>query len=151
MQAWIMWLIVAVLAFILEAMTAGLTTLWFGVSALVVSLLSALLGGVFKDAGWFIIVQLVVFVALSALLLVLTRPISKKLMKPKETNAPAVIGKRAVVLERIDNIEGSGQIKLNGNVWTARSENDDVIEKGEMVEVKAIAGVSAIVKRKEGE
>lgn len=146
MPAWVMWLSIAILSFIVEALTAGLTTLWFGVSAVVLALLTAFLDGAIGNTAWFLLFQVVFFVGISALLLFLTKPISKKLVKTGETNALSIVGKRAVVLERINNIEGGGQIKLNGNIWTARSDGEEIIEKGEAVQVVRIEGVSAIVK-----
>ena len=147
MEGWIIWLIIAVLAFVFEALTAGLTSVWFGLGTLITAILTALLDGYLGNASWFPVLQVVTFVVTSAVFLVLTKPITKKLLKTGETNALSIIGKQAVVLEDINNIEGTGQIKLNGNIWTARSVSGEVIEKGEMVTVSEIAGVSAIVKR----
>lgn len=146
MEAWMMWLAIAVIAFVFEAMTAGLTTIWFAISALAVALLTVCLDGIFGSSGWFLVSQVIMFIVLSVVLLVLTKPISRKLIRARETNALSIIGKKAVVSESINNVEGKGQIKLNGNIWTARSEEGMVIEKEKMVEVIRIEGVTAIVK-----
>ena len=90
-----------------------------------------------------------VFVAVSILTLGLVRPIARSHMRvppQMRTGAAALIGKQAIVLERIANHEGAGCIKIDGEVWTARSFDDDqVIEKGTRVDVVEIRGATALV------
>jgi membrane protein implicated in regulation of membrane protease activity len=92
---------------------------------------------------------LILFIAVAALMLAFLRPIAVRHMKvpPRlRTGAAALIGKQAVVLERIANDEGMGSVKIDGEVWTARSYNDDdVIERGTRVDVVDIRGATALV------
>ena len=94
-----------------------------------------------------IIIQTSVFVISSAILLFTTKPFVKKFLdvKPTNTNAFSIIGKKALVIKEINSIYSTGQIKLNGEVWSAESENNEVIPEGAEVEILYINGVKAIV------
>ena len=133
------WLGVLVLMVVVEIMTTQLVSTWFAVGAFG-AFLAALLGG---D----LLVQKVVFTAVSAVALIITRPLVKKLTKNKTvpTNADMVIGKTGIVTEKIDNIAETGLVKAGGSVWTARSGDNTVIETGERVTVLEIKGVKLIV------
>ncbi len=136
------WLGVIILAVILEASTCALVSIWF-IPAAVVSLILSF----FPVPLW---IQITVFVVCSALLLVFTKVIFKKTLGLKRvaTNADAVIGEEAIVTEPIDNIEGVGQVKVKGQIWTARSyDKDTKYEKGEILNVVAIEGVKLICKK----
>ena len=137
----IIWLVITVLALIIEGSTAGLTTIWFAVAGAVSFVLSLFSTNVY--------VQIVVFFLVSILLLVFTRPIIKKtLVKQKEkTNADKIIGEKALVIEEINEFAGTGQIKISGAVWSAKA--NDVIAKDEKVIIKETKGVHAIVEREE--
>lgn len=145
MEPWIYWVIIAVVAFVFEVATVGLVSVWFGLAATVTAVFAAVFDGVFSSGGWFTAVQVVLFLVLSVVFLYLTKPLAKKLIKPNETNAPSIIGKEAVVLSDIDNLEGTGSIKVDGRIWTARGINGEKIKKGEIVTVMAIEGVKAMV------
>ncbi len=145
MESWIFWAVIAVIAFIAEAVTVGLVSVWFGLAAVVTSLFSAAFVNVISSKVIFIACQVIIFIGCSALFLYLTKPLAAKFFKPKETNAPAIIGKDALVVEDINNLEGVGAVKIGGIIWSAKSENNKIIRKGERVTVKAISGVSAIV------
>lgn len=145
MEAWIFWAVIAVAAFIFEAVTVGLVSVWFGLGALAASLFSAVFAKTFGSQVLFVFCQVIVFVGFSALFLYLTKPLVSRFFKPEETNAPAIIGKEALVLSDINNLEGTGSVKIGSAVWSAKSENDEIIRKGERVTVKGIAGVSAVV------
>ena len=134
------WLILLVALVTGEAITVGLTFIWFAVGA-IGGLLVAILGG----AIW---LQVVVFLALSALTLVLVRPAAAKLLTPgiSPTNADRVLSQIALVTEEIDNIAETGQVKLFGQVWTARSENGEVIPAQSRVRILRIEGVKVFVK-----
>ena len=134
------WLILLVVLVTGEAITVGLTFIWFAVGALG-GLLVAALGG----AIW---LQVVVFLALSALALVLVRPAAAKLLTPgiSPTNADRVLSQIALVTEEIDNIAETGQVKLFGQTWTARSENGEVIPAQSRVRILRIEGVKVFVK-----
>lgn len=119
-----------------------LVSVWFAVGAL--AALIANLGGLN------VIGQIVLFLVLSAVCLVATRPLVKKLTAAKiqKTNADRCIGAEAVVTEEINNLESTGQVKVIGNIWTARSTDDTVIEKGTVVIVERMEGVKLIVRNK---
>lgn len=145
MESWIFWAIIAVIAFVAEAVTVGLVSLWFGLAAVVTSLFSAAFVDIIGSKVIFIGCQVILFIGCSALFLYLTKPLAAKFFNPKETNAPAIIGKDALVVEDINTMEGVGAVKIGGIVWSAKSENNEIIRKGEIVTVKAISGVSAVV------
>ena len=135
--------VVALVVFlIVEAVTAGLVSIWFVFGSLVALICAALGAAVWLQIFWFVIV--------SVATLVLTRPLVKRYVDSRSvaTNADRSIGRAAVVTERIDNLAATGAVKLDGVVWTARSTDDAVaIETGERVTVRAIEGVKLIVER----
>lgn len=133
----------AILVFgIAEGITAQLVSIWFVIGA-IAGLIAAFLGATIP-------IQIVVFVAVSIVALLLTRPIVKKKLTPKieSTNADRCIGQDALVVEKIDNISAKGQVKVDGKIWTARSSNGDIIEADRLVEVEKIDGVKLIVSKK---
>ena len=136
------WVVALVVFLIVEAVTAGLVSLWFVFGSLVALICAALGAAVWLQIFWFVIV--------SVATLVLTRPLVKRYVDSRSvaTNADRSIGRAAVVTERIDNLAATGAVKLDGVVWTARSTDDAVaIETGERVTVRAIEGVKLIVER----
>ena len=138
------WVVALVVFLIVEAVTAGLVSIWFVFGSLVALICAALGAAVWLQIFWFVIV--------SVATLVLTRPLVKRYVDSRSvaTNADRSIGRAAVVTERIDNLAATGAVKLDGVVWTARSTDDAVaIETGERVTVRAIEGVKRIVERTE--
>ncbi len=135
----IIWAALVVVFLAVEALTAGLASLWFAVGAL-----AALIAGLFGGALW---LQITLFIVVSAVTLVLTRPLAKKFInsRTKRTNADRVIGQTARITERIDNIAGTGAASVGGRVWTARSAGGEVIEEGAFVTIRSIEGVKLIV------
>ena len=135
----IAWLALLILFGVGEAVTVGLTSVWFAVGALG-ALLCALLGG----GLW---LQLGVFLALSGLSLALVRPLARKFLTPgySATNADRVIGQEAVVTQAIDNLRAQGQVNIAGQAWTARSQDDTCIPEGALVRVLRIEGVKVFV------
>ena len=138
----VIWVVLLIVFLIMEAATVQLVSVWFAVGAL--AALIANLGGLN------VIGQIVLFLVLSAVCLVATRPLVKKLTAAKiqKTNADRCIGAEAVVTEEINNLESTGQVKVIGNIWTARSTDDTVIEKGTVVIVERMEGVKLIVRNK---
>ena len=139
----VIWLVAMVILLVVEAMVPGLISIWFAIGAL-----AALISALFHAPVW---LQLVWFFAISILTLVLTRPFVKKYVNSRvtPTNADVVIGKDAVVTERIDNLHAQGAVMLDGKVWTARTEKEQVtVEAGETVRVLRIEGVKLIVEAK---
>ena len=140
----IFWLIVFVVLLVVEIATMGLTTIWFAGGALV-SFLAAYI-------GFGVVVQVVLFLIVSILLLVLTRPIAVKFFNQErqKTNAESLIGQKAVVLERIDTLHGTGRAEVNGMEWSAKTdEPGEIIEAGTIVIIEGIQGVKLIVKKEE--
>jgi len=136
------WVVALVVFLIVEAVTAGLVSIWFVFGSLVALICAALGAAVWLQIFWFVIV--------SVATLVLTRPLVKRYVDSRSvaTNADRSIGRAAVVTERIDNLAATGAVQLDGVVWTARSTDDAVaIETGERVTVRAIEGVKLIVER----
>ena len=136
------WVVALVVFLIVEAVTAGLGSIWFVFGSLVALICAALGAAVWLQIFWFVIV--------SVATLVLTRPLVKRYVDSRSvaTNADRSIGRAAVVTERIDNLAATGAVQLDGVVWTARSTDDAVaIETGERVTVRAIEGVKLIVER----
>lgn len=136
------WVVALVVFLIVEAVTAGLVSIWFVFGSLVALICAALGAAVWLQIFWFVIV--------SVATLVLTRPLVKRYVDSRSvaTNADRSIGRAAVVTERIDNLAATGAVKLDGVVWTARSTDDAVaIETGERVTIRAIEGVKLIVER----
>ena len=141
---WI-WFIVAVAFLIIEALTVDLVSVWFAASALIMGVVAAIFPEL--DVWW----EIGIFVALSYVLVLSTRKLVKKFFKRKkgqETNLELNIGHTAIVVEEIDNLHEKGSVKINGLVWTARSETGEVIEEGALVVFKSISGNKAFVERK---
>lgn len=135
----IFWIGALVLLVVVEALTTQLVTIWFAVGAA-----GAIIANLLGAQYW---VQWSVFIVLSVLSLIVTRPLVKKFTKRKvqPTNADRNIGAKAIVLEDIDNTAGTGAVNVRGIVWTARSVNGERIEKDANVVVKAIEGVKVLV------
>ena len=117
-----------------------LVSIWFAVGALAAAIAAAL-----EAQLW---LQVVLFLAVSAVLLACLWPFTRKVLNPRlqKTNVDAVIGQRGHVTEAIDNIDATGQVKLGGMYWTARSVSGQKIAKGALVQVERIEGVKAFVK-----
>ena len=140
----IYWIIIFIVLLIIEIATLGLTTVWFAAGAL-----AAFLAGIL-GAG--LAVQIVLFLVVSIVLLVLTRPVALKYFnnKRQSTNVESMIGRQGVVLETIDTIKSQGLVKVDGETWSARTdEPEGVIPKDTVVSVEGVQGVKLIVKKKE--
>ena len=137
---WKLWLIIEGLFFVGEIATVGFLIFWFGIGALIAMIVSFFTSN--------IIIQTTIFVISSTILIFATKPFVKKFadVKKTNTNVYSIIGKKALVIKTIDPIHSVGQIKINGEVWTAESENNQVIDEGSEVEILEINGVKAIVK-----
>ena len=134
------WLGLTVVFALFEAVSPQLTTVWFALGAVVAFILAVC--GVKSVA-----VQAIVFVIVSVASLIATRPLVKKVLhkRVQATNADRNIGETGITLTEINNIDGVGEVKVNGNVWTARSLNDQPIPQGVKVRVVRIEGVKLIV------
>ena len=140
MDSWaILWFALMVIFIFAEASTVTMVSMWFVAGALA-ALVVNFLGGQF----W---LQTVMFLVVSAGLLLLLRPIVKKCLTPKivKTNVDSVIGMQGVVLESIDNVSATGRVKLGAMEWSARSSDGTTIEKDTLVQVDRIEGVKVFV------
>lgn len=133
------WLIIAAVLIILEIITISLTSIWFAVGAFAAALVTTA-----TDNLW---IQLGVFIALSVILWIFTRPVAMKYLKlgRVKTNVESLAGQKAIVTETINNIEAKGHAKINGLEWTARSADNTVIDEGAFVVIKEVSGVKLIV------
>ena len=134
------WLGALILFLVIEIATTSLTTIWFA-GGTVVALILNLCKAPFAA-------QAVSFFVISLALLILARPVLDKAMKKNrvKTNIDSLIGEKAKVTEKINNIDETGAVFINGLTWTARSEDSNkIIEPGEVVETKAVSGVKLIV------
>ncbi|MBR1930941.1 MAG: NfeD family protein [Lachnospiraceae bacterium] len=137
----IVWLVVLILAIVVEVVSLGLTSIWFAGGALVAIVATLLHANV--------AVQIVLFVLTSLLLLYFTRPIAVKYFNKDrvKTNVESLIGRQAIVISEIDNLQGIGQVTVGGQEWSARSiDEKKQIPVGAVVEITAINGVKLIVK-----
>lgn len=132
------WLFVTVLCIVLEGLTQTLTTVWFGCGAFVLIFLSF----THLPFKW----QLLIFVVLSLVLLIFTRPFAVKKLRVKKTptNSDALIGKKVLVTEKITELQ-KGAVKVNGVIWSARSEDNTEIAKGTECIITGIEGATAVV------
>ncbi len=134
------WLILLVILLVVEGITAGLTTIWFAGGALVAAVAAYLKAGV--------ALQLVLFIAVSVVLLIFTRPIALKYMKQDKvnTNVDSLLGQTAVVTQQIDNLAQTGQIRINDIEWLARTEETgQTIPADTIVRICKVEGVKVIV------
>ena len=133
------WLCALIVFAILEAATSTLVSLWF-IGGSLTAMIAALCGA----NVW---LQLLLFFAVSAVLLVALRPLAKKYLVPRtqQTNARSNIGKHAVVTERIDTLSGKGAVKIGGVEWSARTPGEAPIEAGTVVRVTDIVGAKVCV------
>ena len=138
---WVVWLVFAIIMFVIEVVTTGLATIWFAVGALVAMVMD-LCGAPF-------VAQIAVMAGVSIVCFVLCmiwiKPKLESLRKKniQRTNADRLIGKDGIVIVPLNRTEGKGQVKIDGQVWSAKSDTD--IAEGIKVTVKAIEGVKLVV------
>lgn len=140
----ISWLLIAAILIVFELISLGLTTIWFAGGAFVASIAAI--------AGAGLPVQIILFLVVSIGLLLITRPLAVKHLdsKTEKTNAEGLIGQTALVLQEINNLQETGQAKINGMEWTARAKNnEEIIPVGTAVTVVEIQGVKLIVEKNE--
>lgn len=138
------WLIIFVVLLIIEICTMGLTTIWFAGGALVAFVMGII--------GFGTTVQVIVFLIVSVLLLVMTRPIALKYFNKErqKTNAESLIGQQALVLEDVDTLHARGLVEVNGQEWSAKTDDPEgFIKKNVVVVIDGIQGVKLIVREKE--
>ena len=134
------WTLAAVLLIIVEILTAGFVLGSFGIAAFITAVVAYI--------GFPIEFQLIVFIASSLVIFFTLRPIAKKYLAPKkkiETNVHRLIGKKAVVIETIDNFRQTGRVKIDGDDWRARTESQEIIPVGREVIIKVVDSATLIV------
>lgn len=140
-----LWLMLLIFFAGIEGVTAGLISIWFCVGSLA-ALIAAWLGAPLA-------IQIGLFAVVSVIAMALVRPVAKRLMHPTPvpTNADRIIGQEGVVVEQIDDLRATGQIKVGGAAWTARTVDGTVLPVGSLVCVERIEGVKAIVSERRKE
>jgi membrane protein implicated in regulation of membrane protease activity len=135
---WI-WVALVIVFALIEVFTLGLTTVWFAIAALIMVFLSFI-----KIP---LSVQILIFLVVSALLLIFTRPLAIKKFKmgKEKTNVDSLVGKHVMVTRKISEFE-KGEVKLNGLIWAARPDSNMEIVEGTKCEVLRIEGVQLIVR-----
>lgn len=136
---WQIWLIASGIFFVIEIFTIGFFVFWLGVGALIAMIFSFFISN--------IIAQMSIFVFTSALLIFATRPLANKLLNSSNvsTNVYSLVGKTAIVVEEINYSTGKGQVKIDGEVWSAKTNNNLTITKDSEVKILEIDGVKLIV------
>ena len=136
---WSIWLIAAGVFFIAEIATTGFLIFWLGIGALLAMITSFIANS--------IIIQTIVFVVSSCILIPLTKPLADKFIAKKTvpTNSYSLISKHGIVIVDINPIEGVGQVKVNGETWSAKTEDESIITEGTEIEVIKIDGVKLVV------
>ena len=139
----ILWFVLMCVFLAAEAGTVSLVSIWFAIGALA-SLVVSLIGG----EVW---LQVVVFLVVAIVSLASLRPILRKYFNPKlqKTNVDAVIGATGKVIAPIDNIQATGQVKIGGMEWTARSSDGQPLEEGAIIVVDRVEGVKVYVSKQE--
>ena len=143
MDTYLYWLIAAIVLVIVEICTAGFGSICFAIGAG----FAALAAGLHANLTW----QIIVFVIVSLLTFIFLRPVVVRFLEKKstdvKTNAEAIIGRKAVVSERIDAAAHTGRVAVDGDDWKAVSEDGTVIEKGADVEILKLDSIIVTVKK----
>jgi len=135
------WIALAVVMVLVEITTVQLVSVWFMVGAICAAVTT-----IFTDS---IVIQLVVFVGVSLLALVVTRPLVKRLKENRvllRTNVDRLLGEQGIMLNPVENIHSVGQAKVLGKVWSVKTDNPP-LKEGDTVRVLAIDGVKLIVEK----
>lgn len=134
------WLMAFIILVVTEFLTMGLTTIWFAIGAL-----ASFFASLFGASVW---IQIVLFLVVSLVVLVVYRPLAVKYVNSRrtKTNVDDLIGREAKVVERIDNLNETGRVMLNGIDWSARSTLiGGIIDEDTIVKVREVQGVKLIV------
>ncbi|MCH5275090.1 MAG: NfeD family protein [Lachnospiraceae bacterium] len=137
------WLLLLIIFIIVELATMGLTTIWFAAGALVAALAAVVNAPLVVQVGLFLVISIV--------LMLFTRPLAVRYFNKEriKTNVESMVGRQAIVISEIDNLEGIGQVTVSGQEWAARSLDENLkIPVGTVVFVRAISGVKLLVEPK---
>ena len=137
--SWLIWLGLMVLFGVVEAATVNMVSIWF-----VGGSLAAMIADLMGAGIW---AQLVVFLVVAIALLACLRPFVRKYVTPRQTatNADMALGREAYLTETVDNLRGTGALKLDGKEWTVRSIDDQVLPEGTLVKIVKLEGVKLYV------
>ncbi len=140
MNLTVMWLILAIILFIIEAVTVGMVCIWFGIAAIVSMFSTFITSNVY--------IQWTIFIIVAVITLILFRPLSKKSISNsgEKTNSDALIGRTAFLTEEI-NEEKQGRLKLGDVSWIAVTNSGETIQKGEKVKIISISGNKLVVEK----
>ena len=139
------WLIVLVVLVVIELLTMGLTTIWFAGGALIATVAAVL--------GVPLVGQVILFLVVSGVLIIFTRPLAVRYFNKDRvrTNAESLVGRQAIVISEIDNLQGIGQVNVGGMEWSARTRIDGVrLQVGTGTTILGINGVKLIVEERKG-
>lgn len=139
---WQFWLIAAGIFFIIEIATVGFLVFWFGIGALIAMVVSIFVPNVY--------IQAIVFIVSSTLLIFFTKPFVNKFVNKEKTiatNAYSIIGRTGIVTKEINDLKGTGQVKIGGETWSAKTLSEETIPENAEIEVVKIDGVKAIVQK----
>ena len=142
----IVWIGFVIFMLLCEGFTTQLVSIWFAVGALCAAVSSLITSSV--------LVQVIVFIVVTCGTLIATKPLVdkyKKGHKDVKTNSDRLIGQTGVMLTDIDTLEAVGQVKVSGEVWTAKLKNPTPVKKDDKVKILAIEGVKMIVEPWHGE
>ena len=135
----VLWTILTIASIIIEAVTVNFVSIWFAGGAFAALICSLFNIGIWVEAG--------VFVVVTIILLIATKPFVKKMTRAEaeKTNVDSLIGKTAIVTEKICNNNSEGAAKIDGKIWSARSKTNEDIDAGQAVTIEKIDGVKLIV------
>ena len=142
----LIWIGLFIILLLIEIFTVGLTTIWFAIGALAAAGVNTL--------GADLIIQIIVFLAVSVILMIFTRPWAAKHLNQNrlKTNYESKIGEIIKITERVDNLKQTGKSIVDGQEWTVRSQNNnEILEKDELAKIIAVSGVKLIVEKYEEE
>lgn len=141
MPMWVIWLILCGVFLLIEIFTVTFLMFWPGIGAFLAFITSLLTPNV--------TIQIAVFAISSTLMIIFMKPLVKKLFKTADVpmNKNALVGKKGIVIKEIDNINSKGQVKINGELWSAKSVNNTIIPEKEYVTIESVEGVKLIVKK----
>ncbi|MBQ4546165.1 MAG: NfeD family protein [Oscillospiraceae bacterium] len=139
----LVWLIIAVVLGVIEAVTVTLVSVWFAIGAI-----AAIIPAYFGVPLWG---QILVFLAASAIAFAFTKRFFKDIVKVKKqpTNSDSLVGTDGIVTSEINNLEGTGKVYISGLTWSAKTSDGDIIPEGAIVTVEKIEGASLFVYLKE--
>ena len=135
----ITWIVLAVVLVIIEALNTGILAIWFAIGSACAAIVAWIYPGSY-------VAQLITFIVVSSILTFIgTKIFNNKQIHEKKQPVYSILGKTAIVTKEISNLTGEGQISINGDKWSAKSNDDSIIPENTKVKVLEIDGVKAVV------